>query len=115
MKHFITLIALTLGTTAAMAQEATLHVDNFKSTLSRAEVRAEVRAAMANNEPLAWGEAQTYTPQVPASTLTRAEVRATTLAAIANGEQLLWGEARTQDHLQPMRHRASMVMKAGNR
>ncbi len=115
MKHFITLIALTLGTSAAMAQEATVFADNFKSTLSRAEVRAEVRAAMANDEQLSWGEARTYTPQVRASTLTRAEVRADTLSAIANGEQLLWGEARTQKRQQPMRHRASMVAKAGTR
>lgn len=96
MKTFITAIALTFASIATMAQEATPapEIDNFVSTRSRAEVRAEVLAAMARGDRLSYGEV-TRAPEFErfVSQRSRGEVHAEVLAAIANGERLSYGEA----------------------
>jgi len=96
MKTLITAIALTLTTLTSFAQEATPapEFDNFVSTRTRAEVRAELMAAIASGRQLSQGEV-TRAPEMErfVSTRTRAEVRAELAAAIANGERLSYGEA----------------------
>lgn len=96
MKTLITAIALTLTTLTSFAQEATPapEFDNFVSTRTRAEVQAEVLAAIASGRHLSQGEAS-RAPEMErfVSTRTRAEVRAEVLTAIANGERLSYGEA----------------------
>jgi hypothetical protein len=96
MKSLITAAAIALTAVTSFAQEATPapEFDNFVSTRTRAEVRAELQAALASGWRPLQGEAS-YAPELQrtASTRTRAEVRAELLAAIANGERLWYGEA----------------------
>jgi hypothetical protein len=96
MKSLITAAAIALTTVTSFAQEATPapEFDNFVSTRTRAEVRAELQAALASGWRPSQGEAS-YAPELQrtVSTRTRAEVRAELLAAIANGERLSYGEA----------------------
>lgn len=96
MKTLITAVALTLTTLTSFAQEATPapEIDNFVSTRTRAEVQAELRAAIADGWQSSQGEAS-RAPEMEnfVSTLTRAEVRGELMAAIARGERLSYGEA----------------------
>lgn len=102
MKTFITATALTLATLSSFAQEATPapEFDNFVSTRSRAEVRAELKAALASGWLPAHGEASDAPAMHnPASTRSRADVKAELQAAIAGGWQPLLGEASTEPGL----------------
>lgn len=109
MKTFITAVALTLATLTAFAQEATRapEFDNFVSMRTRAEVRAELQAAIASGWRPSQGEASNA-PEFERSfsTRTRADARGEVLAAIARGERLSYGEA-SPDPLQAQRTRAN--------
>jgi hypothetical protein len=94
MKSLLTALTLTLAALPSFAQEATVINDSFQPTRSRAEVRAEVVAALARGERLSYGEAHIPTGVTrPVSTLTRAQVQGEVLAALARGERLSYGEA----------------------
>lgn len=109
MKSLITASVLSLVTLTSFAQEATRapEFDNFVSMRTRAEVRAELQAALAGGWRLSQGEAS-YAPEFEkiASTRTRADARAEVLAAIARGERLSYGEAGP-DTLQAQRIRTN--------
>jgi Domain of unknown function (DUF4148) len=109
MKTFITAAALALATLTSFAQEATRapEFDNFVSMRTRAEVRAELQAALAAGWRPSQGEAS-YAPEFgkTSSTRTRADARAEVAAAIARGERLSYGEAGP-DPQQAQRIRAS--------
>lgn len=96
MKTFITAAALTLAAFTSFAQEATPapEFDNFVSLRTRAEVRAELHAALASGWRLAQGEAS-YAPEQHnlTSTRSRAEVNAELQAALASGWRPSQGEA----------------------
>lgn len=95
MKSLITAAAIALTTLTSFAQEATPapEFDNFVSTRTRAEVRAELQAALASGWRPSQGEAS-YAPELQhtVSTRARAEVRAELLAAIATGWRPSQGE-----------------------
>lgn len=93
MKTFITAAAIALFALPGFAQEATVFDDTFASSKSRAEVRAEVMAALARGERLSYGEHNPQPYRASSSTLTRADVHAEVLAALARGERLSYGEA----------------------
>lgn len=96
MKTFITAVALTLTTFASFAQEASPapEFDNFVSTRTRADVRAELQAALASGWRPAQGEASDAPEQrSAASTRSRAEVNAELQAALASGWRPSQGEA----------------------
>jgi hypothetical protein len=57
MKSIVIALSLPLLASSALAGEATLFDDTFKSTRTRAEVRAEVIEALARGERLSYGEA----------------------------------------------------------
>jgi len=69
MKPVVIILSLSLLSLRAVAGEATIFDDSFTSTRTRAEVRAEVVAALAAGERLSWGEASH--PEVTRSTSTR--------------------------------------------
>ncbi len=96
MKSLITAAAIALTAVTSFAQEATPapEFDNFVSTRTRAEVRAELQAALASGWRPSQGEAS-YAPELQrtVSTLTRAEVRAELQAALASGWRPSQGEA----------------------
>lgn len=96
MKTFITAAALALATLSSFAQEATPapEIDNFVSTRTRAEVRAELQAALASGWRLSQGESS-YAPEMDSfkSTRPRAEVIAELRAALASGWRPSHGEA----------------------
>jgi hypothetical protein len=93
MKTILTAAALAFASIGAFAQEATLFDDAFVAQKSRAEVRAEVHAALARGEQLNFGEARTTLLTLPMSTRTRAEVMADLFGALARGEAIRHGEA----------------------
>lgn len=57
MKAVLAALALTVASFGSFAQEATLFEDNFVSTKSRAEVRAELFAALQRGDAIRYGEA----------------------------------------------------------
>ena len=69
MKPLVIILSLSLLSLRAVAAEVTIFDDSFTSTRTRAEVRAEVVAALAAGERLSWGEASH--PEVTRSTSTR--------------------------------------------
>ena len=86
MKTFVTAVAAVLFSLTAFTQEATAFNDNIAGTKTRAEVNAELMAAIARGERPRTGARPD--PVLPStSTLTRAEVRAELMAAIARGER----------------------------
>lgn len=92
MKTLITTIALAVVSFGALAQAQSAS-PNTPAQKTRAEVRAEVAAAIAKGERLFYGEVS-YVPRQPVTQgRTRAEVRTEVAAAIANGERLSYGEA----------------------
>lgn len=96
MKTFITAAALTLATLSSFAQEATPapEFDNFVSTRTRAEVRAELQAALASGWRPAQGEAGSAPEQRNLiSTRSRSSVVAELQAALASGWRPSQGEA----------------------
>lgn len=96
MKSFIAAAALTLATLSSFAQEATPapEFDNFVSTRTRAEVRAELQAALAGGWRPAQGEASNTPEQRNVtSTLSRASVIAELQAALDSGWRPPQGEA----------------------
>jgi hypothetical protein len=96
MKTIITALALTLTTFTSFAQEATPapEIDNFVSMRTRAEVGAELQAALASGWRPVQGQAS-YAPEMQntASTRSRADVRAELGAALASGWRPAQGEA----------------------
>lgn len=99
MKTFITTATLAVAASGAIAQEATPAPEfaHFVSLRTRAEVRAELQAAIVNGSFRSQGEA-TYAPEFEriGSARTRAEVRAEVRDAIARGERLSYGEGGPQ-------------------
>lgn len=96
MKLAIATFALALGSVTAFGQEATIFDDEFVSTKSRAEVRAEVMDALASGARVSFGEARrlAYAPRT--SALSRDTVKDRTLDAIEDGKRLKYGEADQQ-------------------
>lgn len=86
MKTLIAAVSLTLATLTSVAQEATSapEFDTFVSMRTRAEVIAELKAALASGWRPSQGEAS-YAPEQQrfASTRSRAEVNAELQAALA--------------------------------
>ncbi|HEU0203926.1 MAG TPA: DUF4148 domain-containing protein [Burkholderiaceae bacterium] len=80
----ILIAACMLGSTVALAQEASSSPENVMSTRSRAEVRAELDAARADGALVNRGEVTEFRID-RTSTRERAQVRAEALAARANG------------------------------
>lgn len=76
------------------ASEVTVFEDHVVGQVSRAEVRAELMAALAAGEPVRAGEASIATAPVDGTALTRKQVRDEVRAALARGERLRFGEAR---------------------
>lgn len=94
MKAVLAALALTVASFGSFAQEATLFEDNFVSTRSRAEVRAELVAALQRGEAIRHGEASVVDFASQAgSSRSRAEVRAELFAALQRGEAIRYGEA----------------------
>jgi hypothetical protein len=94
MNKLILAALLSVASVSSFAQEVTVFDADVASPRSRAEVRAEVRAALAAGEQLGWGEARAATIEAPRSALTRAEVRDAVEQALARGERLHHGEAQ---------------------
>lgn len=94
MKKLLTTIAITLASLGASASEVTVFNDSYGTPKSRAEVVAELQAALATGWRPSQGEAS-YAPEQAAfvSKRTRAEVHGEVLAAMARGERLSYGEA----------------------
>lgn len=83
VKQLITLSALALVGTAALADDPTIVNNDFKSTLTRAEVRAELAKARADGSMAIVGEMGYIAPvTTSASTLTREQVRAEAIASM---------------------------------
>jgi uncharacterized protein DUF4148 len=57
MKATVVALAASLVSLVAVAGEATVFDDHFASTKTRADVIAEVKAALASGERLSYGEA----------------------------------------------------------
>jgi hypothetical protein len=91
-KQLIVTSLLTIAGGAALASEAT-EFPIPPSTLTRAEVRAELARAQASGELLSSAEAEQRPFALAASTLTRAEVRAELARARASGELVSSAEA----------------------
>lgn len=95
MKTFITTATLAIACFGALAQEASPapEFDHFVSTRTRAEVRAELAAAIANGSYRPQSEAS-YAPEFErlTSQRSRADVKAEVRQAIARGERLSYGE-----------------------
>ena len=99
MKSLVIALSLSALSLGAFASEATIFDDTVKSTRTRAEVRAEVIAALAAGERLSWGEASDPTfGRVTGPSRERAAVIAETREARARGE-LEYGEATRQGRL----------------
>ena len=92
MKTFVTAVAAVLFSLTAFTQEATAFNDNIAGTKTRAEVNAELMAAIARGERPRAGEARPDPVLPSTSTLTRTEVRAELMAAIARGGRPRAGE-----------------------
>jgi Domain of unknown function (DUF4148) len=96
MKPIVIILSLSLLSLRAVAGEATIFDDSFTSTRTRAEVHAEVVAALAAGERLSFGEGPH--PEMARSTGTRqraevvAEAReARRLGTLDDGEATLRG------------------------
>jgi hypothetical protein len=96
MKPIVIVVSLSLLSLRAVAGEATIFDDSFTSTRTRAEVRAEVVAALAAGERLSWGEASQPSLSGSTGTRERAEVvaearEARRLGTLDDGEATLRG------------------------
>jgi len=91
MKSLIIALSFALSSIAAVASEATVFPDHGKSTLTRAEVRAQVDTARAAGTLIS-GEVTRFVGDT-GEPRTRSAVRAETLEAIAAG-QVYHGEAQ---------------------
>lgn len=95
MKMIITTATLAIACFGALAQEASPapEFDHFVSMRTRAEVRAELAAAIANGSHRPQSEAS-YAPEFEHLTTnrSRADVRAEVQRALARGERLSYGE-----------------------
>jgi hypothetical protein len=96
MKPIVIVLSLSLLSLRAVAGEASIFDDSFTSSRTRAEVRAEVVAALAAGERLSWGEAAPPTPDRTFSTRERSQVvaearEARRLGTLDDGEATLRG------------------------
>ena len=96
MKPIVIVLSLSLLSLRAIAGEATIFDDSVTSTRTRADVRAEVLAALAAGERLSWGEAPQPAQARSAGTRARAEViaearEARRLGTLDDGEATLRG------------------------
>jgi len=85
-----TLVAL--ASSAALADDPTIDTTPFVSTLTRNEVKAEVRQALRDHTLVATGESYGYSVNAPVSGLARSAVKAEVLAARNRGELQPAGE-----------------------
>lgn len=98
MKTHITAIALALASLSSFATQSTnpdrVPGQPVASTLTRAQVHADLLAAIARGEqPSSGNYSRNSGKSTTVSTLTRAEVRADLLAASARGERQYFGES----------------------
>jgi Cu2+-containing amine oxidase len=91
-RHLIAATLAALSTTAALADDPTIDTTPFVSSLSRSEVKAEVRQALKAHTLAAAGELGAERLATPVTTLTRSEVKAAVLAARSRGELQPAGE-----------------------
>jgi hypothetical protein len=98
MKSIVIALSLSVLSLGAVASEATIFDDTVHSTRTRAEVRAEVIAALARGERLSYGEAQVTSPGRVTYTADRAMVLAEAREARLRGE-LNDGEATQRGRL----------------
>jgi hypothetical protein len=98
MKPIAIALSLSMLSFGAIAGEATIFDDTPQGTRSRAEVHAEVIAALAAGERLSQGEGPSGISVAPASTVDRASVLAQAIAARQRGE-LADGEATLRGRL----------------
>ena len=98
MKSIVIALSLSVLSLGAVAGEATIFDDMAKSTRTRAEVRAEVIAALNSGERLSWGEAQVASPVRVTYAADRDAVLAEARAARLRGE-LDDGEATLRGRL----------------
>jgi hypothetical protein len=96
MKPIVIALSLFVSSLSAVAGEATIFDDSFTSSRTRAEVRAEVVAALAAGERLSWGEASQPAPAPTATTRERSAVvaearEARRLGTLDDGEATLRG------------------------
>jgi hypothetical protein len=96
MKPVVIILSLSLLSLRAVAAEATIFDDSFTSNRTRAEVRAEVVAALAAGERLSWGEGPQMDVARSTGTRRRAEVvaearEARRLGTLDEGEATLRG------------------------
>lgn len=99
MKTLVTAVAAVLFSLTAFSQESTFN-DSTSLAKTRAEVNAEVMAAIVRGERLVYGEAGPTPTISRASSLTRAQVGAELMSAIGRGEGPRTGDARP-DPVQP--------------
>lgn len=85
---------IAFASAGAFASVATDFEDHAVGQASRADVRAELRAALAAGEPVRAGEASLAPAPTSGTALTRKQVRDEVRAALARGERLSYGEAR---------------------
>jgi hypothetical protein len=98
MKSIVIALSLSVLSLGAIASEATIFDDTSVSTRTRAEVRAEVIAALAAGERLSHGEGPAAAPVLRPSGVDRATVMAQAVAARQRGE-LADGEATLRGRL----------------
>lgn len=103
-RHLIIATLAALSTTAALADDPTIDTTPFVSTMSRSEVKAEVRQAVKAHTLVAAGEVGTLGAAQPAALLARSAVKAEVLAARHRGELQPAGELDIAS-LQPARAR----------
>lgn len=95
-RHLIAAALAALSTTAALADDPTIDTARNHSTLSRSEVKAEVRQALKSGTLVQAGELNPQWAAAPASTLTRSEVKADVREALRSGTLVLAGELGEQ-------------------
>lgn len=93
MKTIISALALVLTSLAASAHEVSVPSPASASMRTRAEVRAEVLAAVARGERLSFGEVGSPPQTFATFPRSRAEVRAELFDAMARGEHFTYGNA----------------------
>jgi hypothetical protein len=98
MKPILIVLSLSVLSLRAVAGEATIFDDTFMSARTRAEVRAEAVAALANGERLSWGEASDSPYERVTASRERAAVLAEARAARLRGD-LNDGEATRRGRL----------------
>lgn len=91
-RHLIAAALAALSTTAALADDPTIDNTRHTSTVSRAEVKAEVRQALKDHTLPVDGEFGAQWTPAPTSTLSRAAVKEDVRQALKSGTLVVAGE-----------------------